>query len=766
MSTSARRVARARRTSRITVNSIRADVSGATDRNVAHTRKALYELKRVLRSELNQRCQENDGAQEAAKQVYILGLIKNHMDGLGATDRLHHCQDLAAWLWECCGNEYNHIALGVFIEVQAQLLNLRPAGHPDRARSCGNLAISLWKRYNQTGDTELLDKAIKLEEEALDLRPAGHPDRALSCANLAISLRTRYRQTGDTALLDKAIKLEEEALHLCPVGHPDRARSCGNLASSLMIRYRQTGDTALLDKTIELEEEALDLHPAGHPGRAVACGNLAVSLETRYHQTGDTTLLDQAIKLEEEALALRPVGHPDRALSCAKLASSLWARYNQTKDTTLLDTTIKLEEEALDLRPAGHPNRALSCANLAASLWTRYHQTGDTALLDKAIKLEEEALHLCPVGHPDRATSCVHLGNSLWTRYTQTRDTTLLDKAIELNHQALSLSTSSDPARWRYSLNLARLGQITSSDLNWQVILGHLYQVFNASSYDSINALLDHAVKRLLDIKATSMSLQHQQQLLALHVRAVHIVAVAANLAVETSTRLQHTLYGVALGPATLSLARSLNELPAGLQSLERARGVIWTHMLHLRDPQLDRVPNELAAQLRGLLHMSSKGVQHGSSMPRGRSSEYSQRNQLQDVIRQIRSLPGLSDFMRGPDVNTLLSVGAESPVVVLVAGPRECCALLITSGARLEHVAMPEVTLHMLRDLTFDSLASRKRGTPTGLDSLDRGMKVTKGASPAHSRLAKLWRAVVKPVLEKLSIPVCTYHFNTSQPG
>jgi hypothetical protein len=797
------------------MDQIGSNASGETGQDGPHSNQALDELKRMLTLELNQKCQEDIGTQETAKEAYITGLIKSHINGLDVIDRLDGCEDLAAWLWECWESDHNPVALTACTEVEAELLDLRPAGHPDRAASCGNLAMSLRTRYNQTGDTTQLEKAIELQEEALELRPAGHPDRFRSCANLAASLWTRYNNTGDTALLDKAIKLDGEALDLCPAGHPDRASSCANLAASLWTRYNQTGDSALLEKAIELEEEALDLCPAGHPDRASSCANLAASLRTRYTQTGDTTLLDKAIVLEEEALDLRSAGHPDRSMSCANLAVSLWTRYDQTGDSALLEKAISLDEEALELRPGGHPERAKSCANLASSLWTRYNQTRDTSLLDRAIKLQEEALDLCPGGHPDRASSCANLAaslrtrynqtgdtkllenaiklqeealdlrpaghperakscaslaTSLWTRYNQIGDTALLDKAIELNHQALLSSTSSNPARWRYELDLARLGQISSPPLDWQVTISHLYQVFNASSYDGINHLLKHAIRTLLDIDTTSMSLQERQGLLAIHIRAIDIVALAASLALETPTQLHHTLYGVSLGPATLSLAQTLNELPTGIQSLERARGVIWSQMLHLRNPQLDRVPNELAVKLRGLLHNTAsqehslpEGVESNPSVPRGRSSNYSQQNQLQDVIRQIRSLPGMSDFMRGPDLNTLIGVGAQHPVVILVASPRECCALLLMSGARLAHVAMPGVTLQILQDLTFDGLASHKRGTPAGSDSLDRGMKVTKGASPAHSRLAKLWRAVVKPILETLSFSVCTLLHNFS---
>jgi hypothetical protein len=55
----------------------------------------------MLDLELNQTCQENFGAQETAKEVYIVGLIKSHINSWGAIDRSDGCENLATWLWDC-----------------------------------------------------------------------------------------------------------------------------------------------------------------------------------------------------------------------------------------------------------------------------------------------------------------------------------------------------------------------------------------------------------------------------------------------------------------------------------------------------------------------------------------------------------------------------------------------------------------------------------------------------------------------------------------
>jgi hypothetical protein len=460
------------------------------------------------------------------------------------------------------------------------------------------------------------------------------------------------------------------------------------------------------------------LRPAGHPGRASACSNLSVSLVARYQYVKDPIILDQAVKLEEEALNLRPAGHLDRALSCSNLADLLMIQHNFTGDSPSLDKAIELAQEALDLSPAGHTYRAMSCNNLAVLLTIRFGNTGDSDFLHQAIQLHEEALGLTEAGHP---------------------------------------------SRWRYCWAMAKATGRLPPPLDMDTMLHFLNQVFHASVFDDVHLALAGAGETLLQINASVMSHHQKHAMMKLYGGAVDIVALAAGLALDKSTQLRSILFGSALGPAAFRLAVELDHLTSGLSLLERGRGVIWSQLLHMRDPQLDHVPEQIARELQGLLrinpgfdHALGAEIELQSPLSRQRDMDYSQRNSIQDVIRKIRSLPGLSDFMRGPDVNTLLEVGAESPVVVLIADATGCHALLITSGQTLAHVSMPSVTAQILKDLTFEGLTSQKRGSESpDSDGTERGLVIAKGSSPPHARLAKLWRMVVKPIIRQLGLTV-----------
>jgi hypothetical protein len=467
----------------------------------------------------------------------------------------------------------------------------------------------------------------------------------------------------------------------------------------------------------------------------------------------------------ESAMAnLCPVGHPGRAASCFMVALCLRTCYDRTGDVALIDQAIELQEEALDLQPGRHPDRAGSCASLAVSLLRRYHRSGDIMALERAICLDQEALDLHPAGHPARAASCVHLAISLRSRYNQTGDVRPFNEAIALTQEALQLAVMGHPERWRCSLQLAQLAQLLPPRLDWDVTVAHLERTFNDPSYDDVNHVLQSVINTILRMDASSMSRSRQQALLILYTSAIDIVALAAGLALDTSARLRHLLCGCALGPAAFSLAVRLDELPAGLQLLERARGVIWSQMFPTPDPRPDLIPSKLATQLQSLIGQanvpsrSSHREAPGSPLSAPRM-DYTPRNQVHEILRYIRSLPRLSDFMVQPDIEVLLDAASQNPVVVLVADQGGCHALLIRSGERpLTHIVLPNMSRQTLQGLTFEGMICQKRGAPAPLDVAARGMVVVgRGTSPLRARLAKLWRSVVKPIIEHMQLPVST---------
>jgi hypothetical protein len=675
---------------------------------------ALVRLERVLVIRLYGGSEEEQTSNYAEDVQLLARICAHHWCPLDAWHRFQVCARLAEHLAAHWAEDRHLMVLDAYIELSRELLHI---DYPDRALARAHLAHLLLTHFHMTEENSSLEEAILLERDTLALRQPGHPDRGISCGNLAVALTTRFLQTRDSALLDQIIVLEREALEL----NPDRARSCTNLASSLRRRFEQTGERAVLDEAIILQREGMDLRPIGHPHRSVSCGSLAISLKLRFEleTKPNIVLLNEAIKLERETVGLCPTGHPDRAVCCANLADSLTRLLDEAEDQALLDEAIRLEREVLELRPAGHPGRAIACLNLAASLKRRLGTiasgaSADPIALMEASELLREALVHHPMGHP---------------------------------------------GRWRC---LDELAQLAILHYNGAVAIMHLQEILASPVYDDINTVVKSVVDMIGRIDVETVSHQQRQELLGAYSDAIGLVSLAASFAVSRASQLQHIHHGRTLGSEAYLLAIRVDDLPTGLQLLERARGVIWSQIIHMRDPQLDDVPQELAERLQRLI--SGVATPASAQFPDitlspTSGSIYTQRREVQDVIRQIRSLPGLDDFMRGPDAGTLLTTATQNPVVVLIAGETECHALVLPSaGGPLVNIVLPHVNRKALQALNFFGRTAQNRGsTFDGQEAIRLGLVTApmKSHVASYDCLAKLWRTVVKPVITHLGLSV-----------
>jgi tetratricopeptide (TPR) repeat protein len=629
---------------------------------------------------------------------------------VAAPDRVKVCKELSDALWECVQQRSNPLLLVVNIAVAKELVNLHPLGDPGRAECLNDLAVSLQACFQQTGDATLLSEAVKLHREALDLRPVNHPERHHSCNNLATLLRGQSEHTGDAALLDEAIQLHREALFLRPVGHPARSDTCTDLAMSLGTRFGQTGDSKLLDEAVQLHREALLLLPVGTPQRLSKCNNLAAMLAVSFQRTGKRTLLDEAAQLHREVLDSLPADHPQRATSCNNLAQTLSERFNQTRDRKLLDEAVQLHREALALRPAGHPSQAEACYNLTVALM-QYLAFGGDGTLDEACFLIDGALHLCTPGHPLRP-GCLLIRADL-------------DSVFEEQGAAIA----------------------------------HLQDAL-ASPTRQVVQLLQGALTAILFFNIDTMTSVDQHALLEVIKSAVGLLVIVYGSAIDFSSQLEGLRSSSVLGPRAFTVASRVGLLPTGLELLERTRGVIWSQMLQLRSPQMDRVPTDLATKLDALLQRtdspqsSQPALNHPSqSFLTDRDVRHEQRNRLQQVLREIRSLEGLEDFMRGPEGHELLAVAARNPVVVLIAAGKECHALVIKSPLDPLTSILLDIDAESVQGLSFSALSSEPRGSFSEDKDDERGMRIARAMSPPHVILTRLWRVVVKPVLAHLQL-------------
>jgi tetratricopeptide (TPR) repeat protein len=721
--------------------------------------------------------------------------------------RARLCRELAIALGTRFEQTGDTTLLDKAISLGQEAMKLCPPGHPNRAKSCQEFGDLLTIRFDTAEDIGCFDAALGVYREVLDIYPPGHRLRADACASLAMLLRTRYIQIGQKALLDEAIKFGREAFDLSSPGDPNRAWFCGQHVTSLTVLFRHTQEVEVLDEAINLSRKELAFHSEGNLVREMLCNNLATSLVARFNHMGGIASLDNAIGMLRAELAARSPTHLSRAHLYTNLAIALRERFEQTGESTLLQEIIQLDREALDLRPFGHCNRALSCDSLAESLARYFEDTGDVASLNEALHHYKEALALRPPGHSERASSCNSLAVLLMTYYEASSDNTLLARAIEMYEAAYDLHSPGSPnrahscwslaeallirlptlegegdrhatmdrvqllleqarepypvghpLRWRHFHTLAMRAIYTH---DWPTVINQMREIMDCTVYDNIHLVLHSASTYLQQVDLDALSSAQKHALLVLCGQAIGRMHLAVMLPINASTQLKRVHVAQSLGYRAFMLAVAIGEVSTGVQLLEHARGVVWSQMLHRREPKLDKIPDEFAHMLRTLLH-SDRGLQL-SEGAHTRDHQYAQRGQIQEVVRKIRLLPGMDSFMQGPSTEALMSVVDFSTVIMLVATDSACYAVVMaSSGKPSVHVLLLDLNAKMLSDLSFAGGSSFHRGCTMEEDDAERGMRVSKGMSPSHTRLAKLWRAVVKPVISHLQLSVSTIYYGS----
>jgi hypothetical protein len=688
---------------------------------------------------------------------------------VGDLHRPMTCLALGVTLFDRFENIGDRDSLDESIQIRLEALALPGISASDEGHLRKYLTPALLARYRLTWDEADLDTIIALQRRSLAAYPPDHPDRSNVCEELSKALILRTHVTADLALVDEAVALRREMHALQPIGHPARYLSCNGLAEVLVVRSGLAGadSDANLNEAIQLSREALALQPADYADGGLLRSNLGLILSQRWIQTGDHAILNESILLNREALELRPRGHADRNLSCMMLAGALLAD-SASFTIALLEEASQLLREAMALQHEQQPQWHISCGSLAVVLLHQFALTSDDTYLAEAIKLSRKVLDLRPVGNRYRWMECVNLATMLYGRLITT-DNISLDASDEMQaicDEALQLCPPGHHGRWRCLVMHAKLCVFRNNPAGAVLDLSEAMFDLYADGVPDMLTVFFGVMMTIVNHR--SLAPESEQILLDVYERAVDLVIITAGFAPDRSFQLKRVQGGIIIGPRALFLAKQRGNLAAGLRILERARGVIWSQMLHVRDPQIDLVPSVLAIQLQALLGSTStsSAQREGASVIAGlgafltdRDVRNQQHIQLRDVLRQIRSLPGLHDYLRGPDTPSLLMAAERSIIVVLVAEETESYALIIRSPNEPLTAVTLAIGEEALRGLEVPGSPSQKRGAfdEHGHDDNDdlRAMTISRRLTASMASLKKLWRLVVEPVLSHLQLSV-----------
>ncbi|WP_285605674.1 CHAT domain-containing protein, partial [Actinokineospora globicatena] len=390
---------------------------------------------------------------------------------------------------------------------------------------------------------------------------------------------------------------------------------------------------------------------------------------------------------------------PNLPRHLSNLGIALRARYERTGNVADLDTAIDVARQAVHATPIDHPNLPRHLSNLGIALRARYERTGNVADLDTAIDVARQAVHATPVDHPDRSGALLNLGGTLLANGELRGDQELLNEAVSVLRAASNTTAVGSPMR---ALVTTHLGRAAAAAGDWPLAV----EVFDIAIH-AVDQMVWHGADR------------------------------------DDSEFHLARFSGLASDAAACAL--NAGDPSRAIELWEHGRGVLLTRSLDLSTDLTElaeRAPH-LAARFAALRDRFNHLTPHGHDDPPS-SLEWSKRvarREWDEVMEEIRSLPGFEGFLGRMATTDLLDAATAGPVVLLNVSRYRSDALVLTrsgvSVIRLPRVNPKEIELRLV---TLKAAMTRE-GSPHQENRL------------LGDILGWLWEAIAKPVFDGIGL-------------
>ncbi|MET9055037.1 CHAT domain-containing protein [Streptomyces bacillaris] len=598
------------------------------------------------------------------------------------------------------------------------------AGPPPPTALLG-LANALGALYQHTRDVAQSDEAVRHYEAALASPQAARPGlRGSLLTGLGYLQWTGAMESGDETLMDRAVATLREAVAQLPALR--RGMGLTNLGSALMNRGLATGNRVWLAEAVTVLRRALEGSPPTAMERSLHLNNLAESLRCWYETVGDAAAADEAAGLLREAMALE---HGDRAgadLAAVGLGSLLLDRAQGERDPRLAEESRRVLEEVVAGFGERHPSRPYALQKLATACLLAARAAAETAgaparqALHRAESAARDSLAAMPASHALYGSCQVILVNAQLDRAR-------LGEPVDL------------PATARTARDCARN---PVAHIGARIRAARVWGMASAWAGRDAEALEGYAYAVGLLPRIAPRSLARADQ--------------EARLLVSE---------GLASDAAALAIGRG--EVDRALALLEQGRGVLLAQGVENRTDvsRLQALAPDLAAEFERIrdrldgppgpspapdLTPGGPGVAFRGAHEAAAVAEerLALARRWDELLGEIRVLPGLEGFLRPPSVPELTAAATGGPVVVVNVSPYRCDALVVTAGAGIDVVPLPRLTLDdtVARAAEFDEGV----GTAYGENGVDDAVAMMRTLS---GTLAWLWDTVAAPVLEHLGL-------------
>ncbi len=627
-------------------------------------------------------------------------------------------------------------------------------GHPGLTLALGTLAYIRNGQYEATGDHHAVREALALSERAVELPAEDDEDRLAIVQNLvAFALSQPDLPIPE---LEGVLALSGRVLGDLPATHPGWTGIATNHSMLMGMRARVRDSVTDFDDSIGLMLRVRDRTKAGDPVLlAHRMSNLGSSLSSRFERFGRIADLDGAVEAQRIAHAT----HPSTDVALA-YADALHARYQRLrseadlraaerihrallakdvepsprqlgdfaqvlKDAFELTGDRRLADEALERGRASirdtDPDLAVRLQNLVVLLNSLTDSVPELAA--EAVSTGRRAVGLLHDGHPDLPAVRSSLANALGRLHQTASDTGALTAAIGQLELAVAAAPGDDPTRAMYLANLAsayyRRYQVRSRRSDRRTALAQFRLVASA---------------RIAEPEVHQTGARNQGYLaleLGRHAEAASALGLAVQLQADVVPerlarsdvqRLLADSRGLPLDAAALAIERQefwraahLLELGRGVL-LNRAMGVrVDSTPIRRRDQSLADEFDEARDRLDGLASAPAEA--------RVQAVE-----DYHAVLRQVRGVQGLGQFLRPPDSARLRRVASAGPVVLVNASTLHGDALVMLRQG-VGHVPLPNL----------DAVEAEQRAA-----ALHRG-ELTE--AEMTELLDWLWRVVVGPI-------------------
>ena len=681
----------------------------------------------------------------------------------------------------------------------SEAVRATPVGHADRPDALTNLGMAYLARHERFGDRADLDEAMRSCTEAARHAGTGHPRSGALLSNAGLTYRARFELTGDVADITEAIRYIEEAWRATQADDPGAATALANLAAAYQVRFTRSGDPVDLSRAIEHWQQA-ERGSAGGADHAIMLSALGLALRMRFEQEGADADLDEAIRLSALAVRESSQSHTAHAGLLLNCAAAYKMRFDLFLDEADLDEAFRYAQRALRATPEGHPERAKHLCALAAVHQALFQQTDRMDHLDQAIRLGHEGLAATPPAHADRGMRLSDLGLAYRVRFDRNGAAEDLASAIQYGGEAVRATPSGHPERAKRLSNLSLAYQAQYKRTGAEEDLGHalrhgteavqatpaghpdrtmflsnLASAHRAAAGRGKTADLDQALTCWRDAVSSPAGPAHQRLRAAVawgtgcetlddpapaaegFAAAVRLLPLVAWHGLGRSVREQRLADAAGLVTDAAGWAIQAGDLENAVELLEQGRSVLWSQALHMRTDltRLRRADDGLASRLEkvrkdldqpradlGALEGGDGGAGRDQELVASRHREFAR--QWDDLVGQVRTLPGLGGFLAATPFSRLREAASGGPVVVVNISNRRCDALIMTAAG---------VRLRPLPGLTADECARRASML---LDALDMPAEWDEAAQPdligvLFDTLSWLWDTICEPVLKDL---------------